>query len=365
MQKLQRQGRLVPCLKGPPGIRWLLVGMLVAAWAAAGSLPGADGQETFFPSTPPAASSGYPLLSEAFGSQQPAVGQAFDGRPMAGQAAGNPTALPRTAPQPSGSDAVRPAASPEPWTWHVVPDGLIYRSYLAGVKEPRFASQWMYDSRLGGVWDVTLGGRVGIVRYGTADGLHPDGWQVDIEGAAFPRLDMENSLDVMSNDYRFGIPLTYGCGPFQTKLAYAHICSHLGDEYMVKHPGVDRINYVRNGVVWGNSYYCHPDVRVYGEVGWAFETDGGCEPWEFQFGVEYSPAAPTGGKGVPFAAVNAHLRQDVNFGGNMVFQTGLQWRGTTGQLFRMGMQYYAGKSDQYEFFDQSENKIGLALWYDY
>ena len=43
------------------------------------------------------------------------------------------------------------------------------------------------------------------------------------EGAAFPRLDPEDELDLIATDYRFGVPLTYGIGRYQMKLAYLHI----------------------------------------------------------------------------------------------------------------------------------------------
>lgn len=253
----------------------------------------------------------------------------------------------------------------EPWTLQVLPAGLIYRSYLAGAKEPRFASQWVHEKDLGWIWDVALGGRVGLLRYGTEDALLPDGWQLDMEGAGLPRLDMQNSCDVMAADFRFGVPVTYGRGPFRMKFGYYHLSSHLGDEYMIKNPGAQRINYSRDALVWGNSYYVTANLRAYAEAAWAFQSDGGAEPWEFQFGVDYSPMRRNGLRGDPFVALNTHLREDVNFGGNVVVQTGWQWRGETGQLFRLGMHFFAGKSDQFEFFNQHEKKLGLGLWYDY
>ncbi len=256
-------------------------------------------------------------------------------------------------------------AAEEPWTLQVLPTGLIYRSYLAGVKEPRFASQWVHEKDLGWIWDIALGGRVGLLRYGTEDALLPDGWQLDLEGAGLPRLDMENACDVMAADFRFGVPLTYGQGPFRLKFGYYHLSSHLGDEYMIKHPSAQRINYSRDALVWGNSYYVTANLRAYVEAAWAFHSDGGAEPWEFQFGLDYSPMRPSGLRGDPFIALNTHLREDVNFGGNVVVQTGWQWRGETGQLFRLGMHYFAGKSDQFEFFNQYEEKLGFGLWYDY
>lgn len=253
----------------------------------------------------------------------------------------------------------------EPWHWQLLPDGLIYPSYLAGVKESRFAAQWVHDDDRGWIWDVALGGRVGVARFGTGDPLRPEGWQLDVEGAAFPRLDLDQSLDLISSDFRFGLPLTYGRGRHRAKLAYYHLSSHLGDEFMLRHPGARRINFSRDALVLGYSFYWTNDLRLYAEAGWAYRTDGGSRPWEFQFGVDYSPARPTGLRPAPFLAVNAHLREEVDYGGNLSVQTGCQWRGDSGDLFRLGMYYFAGKSDQYQFFDQYEDKVGLGLWYDY
>ncbi len=68
---------------------------------------------------------------------------------------------------------------------------------------------------------------------------------------------------------------------------------------------------------------------------------------------------------MPFLAVNGHLREEVDFGGNLSLQAGWLWRGISGHVFRMGMLYFNGKSDQFEFFNRDEEKIGLGLWYDY
>ena len=169
----------------------------------------------------------------------------------------------------------------------------------------------------------------------------------------------------MAVDFRMGVPLTYGWGAHQAKLGYYHLSSHLGDELMLDKPFVPRINYVRDAAVWGHSYFWTEDIRLYGEAAYAFNVDGGAEPWEFQFGVEYSPARPTGPRPVPFVAVNGHLREEIEFGGNLTVQAGYQWRGTTGHRFRVGMHYVTGKSDQYEFFNQFEDKVGLGVWFDY
>jgi hypothetical protein len=254
--------------------------------------------------------------------------------------------------------------------WHnqVVPQGIIYQSYLAGTKEPRFATYFNQNSAMGDMWDVTLGARAGIWRYGNEDPNWPEGWQLDIEGAVFPRLDPQGiSTPLIGDDYRFGIPLTYGKGNWEFKAGYYHISAHLGDEFIIQNPSeaAARINFVRDGLILGAGYFWTPAFRTYAEVG-AAAVDGGAKPMEFQFGFEWAQARDTGARGGPFVAVNADLRQEVDYNGTFSVQCGWMWRKyVRGSNFRIGAQYVCGKSDEYEFFNQSESRIGWGLWYDF
>jgi hypothetical protein len=266
---------------------------------------------------------------------------------------------------PSGPYEPRLAGT-EPWTWQILPDGVIYPSYLAGPKEPRFASVWDHETHSGWAWDLEAGGRVALVRYGTQGTPRPDGWELDVEGAAFPRLDIEHDEDLTSADFRVGVPLTFGSGPFQVKLETYHLSSHLGDEYMLRVADYQRNNYSRNALVLGGSYYVTSDLRLYAEAEWAFYADGGSKPWEFQFGFDYSPLqAANRATGSPFVAINGHLREEVDYQGTLVVQAGWQWRGSSNHLSRLGVQYSVGKSDQYEFYNRNEEMVGIGLWYDF
>jgi hypothetical protein len=259
----------------------------------------------------------------------------------------------------------RTFSSSEPWTWQVVPEGLMYKSYLAGGREPRMGSQLVNQRGYGWLWQATVGGRAGILRYGNDNELWPQGWQLDIEGAAFPRLDLEHEEDLMSCDYRGGLLATTRQGPWEAKFGFYHISSHIGDEFLLRNLDFPRLNYVRESLVLGMAVYLNPSLRLYSEAGWAFQEDGGAKPWEFQFGAEFSPAEPTGIAGAPFFAFNGHLRQENDFGGNLTVQTGWQWRGRTGHLCRVGVQYFNGMSDEGQFFNRFEEQIGFGLWYDY
>lgn len=252
------------------------------------------------------------------------------------------------------------------WGWTVLPTDLLYTSYLAGPKEPRMGLAVLNEKDIGWQLELEAGARVGILRYGSMDDDILEGWQLDIEGAGPPRLNVEEELDLDAADFRVGVPLTWRQGPYQAKFAYYHTSAHVGDEFLKRNPGFQRINYVRDAFVLGGGYFIDPDLRLYGEIGYAFNTDGGAKPWELQFGVEFSPVDHSGIYGAPFWAINGYLREEVDWGGNVNIMVGWQWRGDrNNHLFRIGLQYLDGKTMQYSFFQNSERMVGFGTWYDF
>lgn len=266
----------------------------------------------------------------------------------------------------TGFGPVMTLPSEDDWSWQLLPNGIVYKAYLASQKESRFATQFNYiPERNNTFWEPTLGARAGLLRFGDANPVMPQGFQIDAEGSAQTRLNLTDNVDVTSVDFRGGLPLTYGYGPWRLKFGYYHLSSHLGDEFLLKNPNYPRLNYARDTILLGAAYYVFDDLRIYGELGWAFFTDVS-EPWEMQFGVDYAPARPTGSTGAPFFAVNGHLKQELEWSGNFTVQAGWAWRSAhNGSLLRVGGQYFNGASWQYSFYRDFEQQLGLGIWYDY
>ncbi len=250
----------------------------------------------------------------------------------------------------------------------ILPTGLLYRSYLAGEKEPRMMWSALYDlKRDRTIWETALGGRVGLLRYGTHGAIKPQGYQLDLEGAVFARLiPAEPSTMLEGADFRFGLLNTWREDRLAVKWGYYHVSAHLGDEFLLVNPDYDRINYVRDAAIVGLTADVFDDAQVYGEVANALGSQGGAKPWEFQFGAQYVPTAAISQFGSPYLGANTYHREDFAFRGGLNLIAGWNWFGDkTGERLRIGMQYYRGPSLQYSFFDRRERLIGGGVWLDY
>lgn len=284
-----------------------------------------------------------------------------------------PASMPSPAdwhPELARQDVVQAISSRRPVSqkrdYHLLPDGLMWHSYLAGPQEPRISAILLADDKDNYYWDATLGGRVGFLRYGTAGAKDPKGWQWDLEGAVITRLNLLEQEDVESMDYRFGTQMTWAEGPWAMKFGYYHISSHVGDEYMLRNPTFERINYVTESLVWGISHKPLDPLRVYGESVFAIKHSGGAKRWQFQTGAEWT-ATPIRPKGLaPFAAANLGFRESTDYHMATTLQAGWYYQGPeSDRRLRFGAQYGKGPTSQFEFFTRSEEYIGWGIWFDY
>ncbi len=252
------------------------------------------------------------------------------------------------------------------WNWQLLPEGLMYKSYLAGDKEPRLSNSFLHESGGQTLWDTTLGWRVGLIRFGTGRAIQPEGFQLDVEGGTFLRSLPGDGNDLQSMDFRVGLPLTWREGPFQTKVAVYHIESHVADDFLMQNPGFIPNGYSRTAFVAGLGYFVFDSLRLYSELGWSFARSGGDRPWEWQSGLEWCSPDATGLRGAPYFAANVHLREATHGSGSFNMMAGWQWRRTrSDHLFRVGLQYFNGKNNQYSFLQDNQQLIGFGVRYDY
>jgi len=264
------------------------------------------------------------------------------------------------------SDCDQESSADDSYQWHLLPDGLLWHSYLAAAQEPRISTILFQTNDEGIFWDATVGGRVGLLRYGTPGAQDPSGWQWDLEGAVITRLDLLHAEDVESMDYRFGTEITAAEGPWAMKFGYFHISSHVGDEYLIRNSTFTRVNYVTESWIVGGSYRPREDVRLYGEFVNSFRASGGAKRYQLQTGAEYTPPAQEAKRGAPFAAVNLNFREAVDWDVSTTVQAGWSFQSPdSGRRIRFGMQYGDGPTSQFSFFERRESYLGGGVWFDY
>lgn len=267
--------------------------------------------------------------------------------------------------QDAHTDSIASRLIDSDWDWKFLPKGFLYHTYWASVAEPRLSTQTVHDFGGHHSLDSHIGGRLGIVRFGEPDA--EEGFQLDLMAGVNLRQNTDTSdWDMTGTDYRYDIPLTYRRGRHAWKFGFYHVSSHMGDEFLAHNPTVARIDYYRDSLYFGYSYYVTPEFRIYGEIDYAFSRDF-AKPWHLQFGFDWGPAQPTGIQGAPFFAINGHLREELNFSGNISLQAGWAWReeGAGAGTLRTGLFFYNGGSPQYSFYRQSEQQLGWGLWYDF
>ena len=279
----------------------------------------------------------------------------------------------------------------------LLPNGRIFPGYLADTSESRIAGVWNKDRNFGWIWDATLGGHIPALRIGSRNGSPPTGFQIDFEGNAHLRLDFENDFELYSTDYRAGLQISWGGRYWQFKTGYCHVSSHVGDEYFIRRltPSLEageqfseyrfRTSYSRDSLLAAVAFRPHPAMRLYGEVDFNMGNVGSKNEKRknctvYRFGVEYSASLtsdtpsrlnfmnlPNFSHLRPFAAIHTNLFEQFDYNGNVCVQFGIQNRGSNNQLFRLGVQYFYGVSEQYQFAAKypPENKFGFGVWYDY
>lgn len=134
-----------------------------------------------------------------------------------------------------------------------LPTSDIFRPLLADPKEPRFAAaieRVNFDPGLLSTQATGQGIWAGVVSFGTIFGLY--GWrgehtcngvQVGLSGAVFSQFNLDDrSVPLINSDFTVGIPLSFRVGGFAGRLHLYHQSSHLGDEFVLFNPQVERID---------------------------------------------------------------------------------------------------------------------------
>lgn len=198
-------------------------------------------------------------------------------------------------------------------------------------------------------------------------------WQWGIGGAVWATFDITHGdVDLYNSDWMCTIPVVKVQGPWSTRYRLYHVSSHLGDEFMVRHPEVARYNPSYEAVDIYTSYRFGDRYRLYGGIGYIFRTDriylmrssygeGGFEVYGSQkwlWGDLH---------GNSFFATHVRTDEDHNFEPSAGVSMGIMWqrRDDTSQAHRVitGLDFYKGFSVDGQFSKQRSSFFGVKIAY--
>ncbi len=196
--------------------------------------------------------------------------------------------------------------------------------------------------------------------------------QIDIEGALWACFDpCTDSAPLMNADYYIGLPISYAIDCWSFRFRVYHISSHLGDEFLLNHPGYDRRNPSAEYTDLFASYEITPDIRLYGGLGYVIQYD---ESFRFnRFYVEWGTELRLQGLGyrdsynclyaLPIFGMHFRWRHDFKHHIDSTYVLGWEWGNLTGmrRRYRIFLEYHDGFSSEGQFCRKFTNYLSIRF----
>jgi hypothetical protein len=259
------------------------------------------------------------------------------------------------------------------WRLFVFPGKALYPIYIADPRRATNSISRMYVSKteIDGAGDdryaIRLGGRFGILRLHKAGDPH-HGLELDLEAGFNGQFDLDHGYDNIGWDGIYGFHIAYAfTAGLAIRTGVMHDSSHVGDEH-AERTGRLRVNYTREEVLLGLSWAFTEKWRIYLEGAYAhvLRTKEIMEPWRVQYGLEYvSPKSFWKGRFGWYAAVDVSRFEENDWDQNLTLQLGLLLRAKgIVRDYRLALEYYDGRSQIGEFFQDDETYVAFGLWID-
>lgn len=251
----------------------------------------------------------------------------------------------------------------------IFPAGDLFRPLVADPKQPQFFVSFIEmrspTERLTAA-SVGYGENFGLWRW---PGAEPgDGWQLNFAGGLFAQFNLDApSSDLINADYTVGFSLTHRRGPYSARLRLYHQSSHLGDEFLLSQPNIERINLSVEAIDAIASYEWDR-WRLYGGVGYFIGRDpGDLEPGIAELGVEYRGHRFRWDLGRLVAGVHLRSSEEQNWRTSTSAKIGLELgQADPGRRrVRILAEYYDGFSQFGQFFDTEIRYAGVGVYFGF
>ncbi|HTO06386.1 MAG TPA: DUF1207 domain-containing protein [Myxococcota bacterium] len=247
-----------------------------------------------------------------------------------------------------------------------LPTRSLFDPLIADVRWPRFSAEYQAyhkDPLLGNVGSANFGGTLPILQ----GPLPAEGrWDVGFQAAVFSIFDLDSqSHDLVNADYFFGLPISARWGWFSAMLRVYHQSSHLGDEFLLDHGDVQRINLSYEALDFFPSVDLWDWGRLYLGGGYLFDRDPSQLKRKYvQAGVELKSPLAFFGWLRPVAAADFKRNEEQDWATDYSVRAGFQFENEkvfkSRRLLLLG-EYYKGFSPNGQFFDRRIEFFGVGV----
>jgi len=254
---------------------------------------------------------------------------------------------------------------------HWFPTEHLYPTYLADPYELGFHMQLRsYDKSTipdtgSSRWDLMAGAPLIIYAEENTDNSR-HGWQMVFLTGLRGQFDNGNNQDNVAWEGLFGLQAVFRYhNDFAWHFGTKHYSSHVGDEY-IERTGRTRIQYTREEWRTGLAWSFNEHYTFYSDIAYAFSLRNRVlqDHGRVQIGLQYEkPGVFMDGKAGWYSAFDISAYEEDDWDKNITFQIGFDILARD-RRWRFGFEYYDGRSQYGEFFQNIEKYAGIGVWMD-
>jgi len=257
-------------------------------------------------------------------------------------------------------------------------DPVLFRPLIASPRQITYSVGWRFNDQalVKNVIDVSYGDSVAFYRWCDI-GPWCGQLQIELEGALWAVFDpLHDSSPLVNADYYVGVPITYAFDNWAFRLRGYHISCHIGDEFLLNHPGFDRRNPSAEFLDFYVSTDYTDEIRLYAGVGIVLAQDESfrCGRSYYEAGMEIR--MPRLGfinecsqvYGMPFFAADflyqGGMQRDHI---NQTYVMGYEWGKLCGlqRKLRLFIEYHDGYSVEGQFCCLPTNYFSIRMSYGF
>ncbi len=225
--------------------------------------------------------------------------------------------------------------------------------------------------------DISLGDDFPIYRW--LDVLGGGDLQIGIEAGIWsvfnmdPHPDLAGGTELVNTDFYGGIPITYARNKWSFRLRGYHMSSHLGDEFLVNHPGFVRVNPSIEAIDFFVSYQAKEAIRLYVGPGAIVHSDPSF-PWKPMY-IEYGTEVRFLGTkfvkqrlyGTLYLTLHFRNMQELEWNFDGTYRGGYEFSKLQGigRKFRFYVEYHHGYSYEGQFSKMRDHYMQYNISYGF